>query len=101
MNTTEIYEVELCTDCVVWYANGDTSGMTPEDEAAVLAAVGVDEGWHVVPGHVHRLDLCGDAVVEGSADCPYDEPSFSWTPCDACRRPLGGDRYPGAMWDPR
>jgi len=21
------------------------------------------------------------------------EPHFSWSPCDCCRRPLGGDRY--------
>lgn len=34
-------------------------------------------------------------------DADYDaanEPHFSWTRCDACQRPLGGDRYPAHGW---
>ena len=34
---------------------------------------------HCPNGHGHR-DL-------------WDEPSFSWRPCDCCNRPLGGERY--------
>ena len=98
---TEIFEIEICTDCCCWYANGDLSGVQDdEEEKVIMAGRGVPDGWHVVVGHVHRLDLCGEDVVEGYGDCPYDEPSFSMTPCDTCRRPLGGDRYPGAMWNP-
>jgi hypothetical protein len=80
MSDYDTIEIEVCVDCLVWFANGDLSGIdNPERELEVITAVGIDEGYDVVPGD-------------------YDsEPSFSHSPCDACRNPQGGTRVPAVM----
>ena len=93
METSEITELEICTDCLMVAANGESEGA---DEGYEWPAD--MDGWIVSPGHAHTVELCGADVVNGTADCPYDEGSFSWVPCDVCRRPLGGDRYPATMF---
>ena len=74
--TTNI-EATICTDCALWHANGDLSGLDnlPEAEAAERreAIIGADTDGYVV------------VVDDGEA-------SFSWRSCDLCRTPLGGDR---------
>jgi hypothetical protein len=50
---------------------------------------------------------CGAEWDEGD-ECPnghgprelWDEPFFSWRPCECCRRPLGGDRQHATGWNP-
>lgn len=102
MEITETYEIELCPDCMSWHANGDTTGIDdPEREAEVRSQSGIDDGWIVSVGHLHTIDQCGYDAYQGNTDCPYDEPSFSWSRCDSCRSPLGGDRYPASMFHPR
>jgi hypothetical protein len=83
MPTTDTIEIEVCVDCASLIANGDTTGIDdPEREAEVLAQAGIPEGWHV------------------ALDCPEDcEGGFSWSPCGACRSPLGGDRHPAVLWE--
>jgi hypothetical protein len=83
--------LELCENCYYLAANG------ADENIPDVPWPGIDEGWIVIPGHPHTLDECGEGVMDGTADCPFDEASFSWSPCDACRRPLGGDRYPASM----
>ena len=62
-----------CVTCYVAIANG-VSELDADDAAAYLAGVDRDGGGVWFTSHD------GDAW-------------FSWTPCDICRRPLGGDRY--------
>ena len=41
------------------------------------------------------------AILNGVFDDTYlydDEGSFSWSSCDSCRRPYGGERYPASMF---
>lgn len=87
-NTIKIW---ICQDCLIFYANGDLPE-APEDAGAVEQAIGIDPGWSVVPGSDHK-----DCEHGEDGDCPEDEGSFSWFPCAACRRPLGGTRYPAMM----
>lgn len=78
--TYEFIDIDICSDCMMWHANADLSG-TPDDcQEAVVAAVGIDEGYDVIPG----TDYVGDG-------------HFSKTPCDACRQKYGGNRYPATM----
>jgi len=65
---TEWAEGEVCVDCAMWHANGDTSGIDdPEREA--------------------RVRRMRDVIVIG-------EPcGFSSSSCDACRDSRGGDRF--------
>lgn len=93
MNTTDAVEIMICTDCLMVAANGTSEGADDDYEWPSDM-----DGWIVNPGHLHNLEDCGADVMEGTADCPYDEGSFSWSPCDVCRRPLGGDRYPASMF---
>lgn len=81
MPTTEFIEIAICDDCAMFYANGDTSGCTPEDEARVIA------GADTVGGHV---------IV----DCDDDCTEFSKSRCDACNTRYAGRRHK-AWLDPR
>ena len=93
MKTSEVIEIELCVDCLMLAANGDLP-----DGMDDLLWPGIDDGWIVIPGHLHTVEQCGQEVMDGIEDCPYDEGSFSRWPCDACRRPLDGDRYPASTF---
>lgn len=95
--TDEIVEIEICVDCLFAWANGDLPEDT-DDAERVSKQEGISEGWIVAPGHLHTLELCGPDVMDGGADCPYDEGSFSWSSCQACHSPLGGDRFPACTF---
>lgn len=42
----------------------------------------------------------GQGRLEDCIACPEDDdPHFSWSECDICLRPLGGDRYPAHTID--
>ena len=61
--------VRICTDCLILAANG------PDEDHPQIDQPGLGENDDLVPS-------------------AYDtEPSFSWSPCYACQRPEGGDRY--------
>lgn len=87
METTTYTDGHACVDCIMLIANGDTSGNsrceTEEGEAAYLADVA-------------RYSEGGEWVNNCDETC---EGGFSWSPCDVCRSPLGGDRHPVA-WFP-
>ena len=78
--TNETYEILICSDCAVLYANGEVPE-DPETEAKVLAAAGVDEGWTVVLGDAEK------------------DHEFSWSACDTCRSHLGGYRFHAYTWE--
>jgi hypothetical protein len=61
----------ICSDCAMWHANADSSGMDAETEARVRAV-----GGHWVVG---------------------DHVGFSWHRCDSCGSWLGGDRFVGSV----
>ncbi len=43
----------------------------------------------------------GDECPNGHGDRElWDEPFFSWTPCDCCQRPLGGNREHATGYNP-
>lgn len=72
----------ICTDCLMWHANGDTSGIDdPEREREVRRADALD-----------RADR--PYVVIDSGESP--DPGFMWRPCDTCGSRLAGDRH--AAW---
>jgi len=63
-------DMAICVDCAMVHANGDWTGV--EDEGRLFVEMGVDMYPRLVVG----------------------EPTgFSWSACDACRRPVAGDRF--------
>jgi hypothetical protein len=83
--TDTMIDGEACVDCLMLVANGETPpNMDKVETAEYLARVETrTAGFHVIPA------------------CPEDcEGSFSWSPCDVCGSPLGGDRHP-VVFDPR
>ena len=72
-------EGSVCVDCLMFLANGDTPQELDEagTEKWVAEFVRRTEGTHI--------------FLAGPEDC---EGWFSWSPCDACGSPLGGDRHP-------
>lgn len=81
MSNHEPIDIDICVDCLVWHANGDLDdSLTEADIEAITNPPGIDEGWDVVPGSSNDSDGF-----------------FTWHSCDACRRRLGGTRFPAAM----
>ena len=76
----DIIELEGCTDCIMYLANGEL----PEDNPGGWTPEAVEANWKG-----YHVCVAGD---ENS------ETSFSWQPCDVCGSALGGDRYPCAAW---
>lgn len=91
-STTDVLELAVCTDCL-FYGEYGPDGLDElcEDPAAVAEGFALNEadGWRYASGcpaeHGHE---------DGEDHC---EPWFSWTPCDLCRSPLGGDRHPAML----
>lgn len=82
----ESFDGEMCVDCIMLLANGETPPeMSDRETEDWLAAIDRNwpesEGWHLVP-----------ACDEGC------EGSFSWRACDVCGSNLGGDRHPVYAW---
>jgi hypothetical protein len=80
MSEYDFIDIDICADCLMWHANGDLSGVAEDDILAVVTASGIDAGYDVEPG--------------GSGS---DDGHFSKQPCDSCRQPLGGMRWPATM----
>lgn len=66
------FDGHICVDCLVFVANGDTSGMDEETEARVTGPFAMLSDYWVTSD---------------------DEGSFSWSSCDRCGTTLGGVRY--------
>lgn len=72
----ENYDIEICTDCLMWAANGAESLET--ETAAKLFALRW-ESAQLVP-------------------YPEGEAIFSHSECDGCGSALGGDRYMATVY---
>ena len=73
----ETYELEVCVDCAMLIANGETPEGNPDFTLSPRW-----DGYHV------------------ALNCPEDcEGSFTWSSCEGCDSPLGGDRHPAAAWE--
>ena len=70
MTRDDYIELEICTTCLLTVANGVEDGAT---QAAAEALAANWEGYLIAPGN--------------------GEGHFSWTYCDGCDSPLGGDRH--------
>jgi hypothetical protein len=81
----------VCQDCMLMHANGECDPDRPETEP---------EPWAELP----HADI-SMGMTDDQHDCgiPYDHPEgrecdcehipFSWSSCDGCGSPLGGDRF--------
>lgn len=76
-------ELAICSDCMIWLANGDDSGMSPEQSSATL------QGERDLISGIYGAHI----VVDG------EELGFSTTRCDCCNG-LAGDRFRAAVLVP-
>lgn len=63
----------VCLDCALWHANAQA----PDDEARSAAVTGYPHALTIDCGH-HDALACDP---------------FSWSSCDACGSPYGGERH--------
>ena len=82
-------EVRMCTTCTVFVANGEWPDNYSHDDIVEHKGRMYDAG-DIVVGYDHH-----DCTHSDSEDCPMEEVSFSWSACDICGDPLGGDRHIG------
>jgi hypothetical protein len=82
MELDERIEMEVCVDCLMVDANGESEGIEPEALARIEKAYtdATADGWYYA-------NNC-DENCEGW---------FSWSPCGFCGSTLGGDRHPAVL----
>lgn len=80
MGQEVVRELSICTDCLMWQANGDDSGLCNcarcEGHNSLVRAARCDDG----------------PIVVGDEDY-----GFSYTACDLCTTPLAGDRHAASV----
>jgi hypothetical protein len=72
---TEVFDLMICTDCLMLHANGDAGDGVDNDKlcSSIEEVWPSHEGWLIIP--------------EG------EDTHFSWNWCDSCMSRLGGDRH--------
>lgn len=92
-------ELSICRDCLIWFANGETSGDWTEKERAVfLQNVGREtQGCHITLGSI-ECEHCGSEAREADRDVEACEPWFSTSSCDTCGSTFHGDREHAVAW---
>lgn len=85
---TEMHsEIDVCTDCLILAANGETPHDADPNEPAPLALVTF--GYYAAIGGEHR-DNCDR---DDETDCDCDQLGFSYSRCEGCGSGLAGDRH--------
>lgn len=85
--------LNVCSDCLMMAANNQTdpAWTTAQRDEFFTRFTKGHKGFDAIsPGSDHA-DCNHDLYDE---DCPEDDGHFSMWPCDLCRTPLGGNRYP-------
>jgi hypothetical protein len=90
----ETVDLSICTDCLLYLANGEVTESNGDDitaaHAAKMAAVWGDD-FDISPGSLE----CENCPTDDGSNC---EPWFSYTQCDGCGTTLGGDRSHATAW---
>ncbi len=103
--TFETHALDICVDCLMFIANGDTPEPTndyhwsDDGDGEQYSTAEFPDGWH--PSNLSEWDgwnlFAGgtheDCEHGDGEDCPLEEGNFSWSSCDACGSSLGGDRH--------
>ena len=84
MKTLERYEIEICEDCLAYFANGEVSDNPEHDRPNIAAEI---EAQWPKPTDGSFWEIANTC----SEDC---EGSFSWQSCESCGSRLGGNRHP-------
>lgn len=94
METKETYTIRVCQCCILCHANGEccTEDHVHEPLGAIDAKDGLAMGL-AAEEHSEECDVykTGSHPVDYECDCEHF--GFSWSSCDGCGSPLGGDRY--------
>lgn len=85
------YRLSVCIDCYGTDANGSDWITSGDREPFNL----IPEADSVTAGWIHDPD---EFIIEVEPD-DNDNLGFSWSACDACGSPLGGDRYKMTGWE--
>ena len=68
VRATRVKQMDICIDCVVLSVNGEETS----------------------PEHMEAFAEAGMSILNVHTDT---DPHFSWSPCNFCNSPLGGNRY--------
>jgi hypothetical protein len=89
MKTEPLGTLWICTDCIQFLANGERNeGADREPLSAVSDGVFITLG-------IGREDH----DCEDPEDCECAVRPFSWSDCEGCGSPLGGERHGATLWN--
>ena len=87
--------IAVCECCMYIHANGECGDHEHEHEP--LSVIG--DGLTITMGLLAEEHEDGCTEADREADrCDCEGPWFSWSSCEGCGSPLGGDRYAFTMW---
>lgn len=92
MNEEIVDEIDVCIDCMLIHANGETSGDRDENEPELWSRILDGIGFSVTMGGKHSKGC------DGPEDCSCGDLGFSWSACEGCGSNLGGDRFRFTVW---
>ena len=81
--------VACCYECVAAEVNGDLPTVDEYNDAARVSEV--LDGLQRLQDDGYRFDV----LVNDEGEISH---SFSWSPCDICDTPLGGERIAGILY---
>lgn len=91
------YEISVCQCCMLTEANGECCGPDYDNNHGLegfgggvepLSLISPEDG--LAMGGEHS-EYCTED--DRGAGCDCDQLGFSWSSCEGCGSPLGGDRY--------
>ena len=90
----------VCVDCHLTHHMGEDHVVENGCEPWSL----IESGQSFTPGLLQEDHGCGWEDMEDHEEPPCDAEcetdSFSWTDCDGCGSPLGGQRFAYTVWTP-
>lgn len=84
---TDVYDIVICSDCLIWHCNADDTGFCQCEGPACLNAE------HEAIRTARAIER--QPLIRASAIVPADDSEgfFSSRRCDACGTTLGGTRH--------
>lgn len=95
MTERDCGKISVCLCCMLAHA-ADGCGECDHDR----------EPWSLItPPHTVTMGLLAEEHRDGcdreeAGECDCEHEGFSWSSCEGCGSPLGGDRWAFTLWEP-
>lgn len=86
----------VCTHCFIHMVNGDCTETDTCGTGVIPEPMHLFGNMEVTPGSLDHE--CRDEGGELADECECERQSFTWSACDGCGDPCGGERHAVTGW---